>query len=94
MVDLCKYISEFDIDFLFEKNKPYLDIVQLTYVLPRENLKLLSDDKKEYILKNYGYLYPEKYDFNFAFCRYFWESHPILPNISSKILDVWEQEFI
>lgn len=94
IVDLCKYISDFDIDFLFEKNKPYLDIVQLTYVLPRENLKLLSDNKKEYILKNYGYLYPEKYDFKFAFCRYFWESHPILPNISSKVLDVWEQEFI
>jgi len=38
-------------------------------------------------------LYPEKYDFEWAFCRYFWEAHPLLPDIPMSLLEQWEIQF-
>jgi len=38
-------------------------------------------------------LYPEDYDFQWSFCRYFWEAHPLLPDISVELLSQWEIQF-
>ena len=47
-----------------------------------------------FLLDNYSELYPDKFDFKWAFCRYFWESHPLLPDIPIELLDRWNNQFI
>ena len=39
---------------------------------------LLPKEKQEWLLKNYGKYYPEQFSFVWAYCRYFWEAHPIM----------------
>jgi 5'-3' exoribonuclease 2 len=58
---------------------------QLMYVLPYENLYLLGE-KGEEIKEKYKELYPKHYEFKWGFCRYFWEAHPILPEITIEML--------
>lgn len=58
---------------------------QLKYVLPYENLYLLGS-KGEEIKEKYRELYPSDYAFKWGYCRYFWEAHPILPEITIEML--------
>jgi hypothetical protein len=46
-----------------------------------------------FLRTNYSELYPEHYDFQWAFCRYFWEAHPILPEVSISLLEQWDTQF-
>jgi len=62
---------------------------QLAYVLPAENQYLIEGENK--VLK-YPKLYPSQYEFKWCFCRYFWEAHPILPEISMELLLEWDRE--
>jgi hypothetical protein len=65
---------------------------QLMYVLPYENMYLLGS-KGEEIKEKYKELYPEHYEFKWGYCRYFWEAHPILPEIKEEVLDEMEEMF-
>ena len=67
---------------------------QLAYVLPKADLNLLPKRMCDFLLKNYSELYPENVVFKWAFCRYFWECHPVLPEIGMELLDQWNQQFI
>ena len=58
---------------------------QLMYVLPYENVYLLGE-KGEEIKEKYKELYPEDYEFKWGYCRYLWEAHPILPEITIEML--------
>ena len=49
---------------------------------------------KEHILTNYPEYYPHTYEFLWAFCRYFWEAHPILPDYSMDILEKLDGDLI
>jgi 5'-3' exoribonuclease 2 len=86
--DLIKYIpNNNQIEFI--RNKPidtFHTTTQLAYVLPYDNLYLLGE-KGDKIKEKYSDLYPLKYGFKWAFCRYFWEAHPILPEISLDVLN-------
>ena len=97
-IDLCKYVPHYDTDFLHSiltvnSSRPFSPYVQLSYVLPHSKLDLLPKDIAQFLKANYKDLYPEKYDLCWAFCRYLWEAHPLLPEISVDLLEQWDRQF-
>jgi len=92
--DLCKYVPHFEMNFITNgKSIAFSPYTQLAYVLPSSNLELLPKNICDFLKKNYSELYPAEYGFQWAFCRYFWESHPILPEISVELLEQWDIQF-
>ena len=94
--DLSKYIPHFETDFIVPNKKsniPFSKMAQLSYVLPSSNLELLPNKIYMFLKNNYSELYPEKYEFEWSFCRYFWEAHPLLPDIPISLLEQWEIQF-
>jgi 5'-3' exonuclease len=91
--DLIKYVPHFEMDFVKLDPSQFSYLAQLTYVLPSSNLHLLPTNIREFLQKHYGELYPEHYEFQWAFCRYFWEAHPLLPDIDVKLLEQWNVQF-
>lgn len=95
--DLCAYIPHFEMDFIDESKssntRPFSPEVQLSYVLSYSNLHLLHKPICQFLKTNYQELYPDNYKFQWAFCRYFWEAHPMLPEIPLKLLEQWEIQY-
>jgi len=86
--DLVKYIPHMNTTFLEKKEKQAIeDVVQLCYVLPKANLNLLPFNVNIVLLQRLGHLYGEDYDFKWAYCRYFWESHADLPTLNIEMLE-------
>jgi 5'-3' exoribonuclease 2 len=79
--DLVKYIPHFETEYVKpNRNVPFLAEEQLAYVLPRKMMEvLLPKPVAENLLKTREDFYPREYQFQWAFCRYFWEAHPLLP---------------
>jgi 5'-3' exonuclease len=92
--DLIQYIPHFEMDFLAISNsKPFHPYTQLSYVLPVESHYLLPEKIKKFLSENYGEFYNNKISFEWAFCKYFWEAHPILPGVPVSILSLWNSQF-
>ena len=88
LTDLVKHIPYFDTTFIQKNNsKPLDQRVQLCYVLPRRNLSLLPYKIYNKLQTHFSSYYPEKADFEWSYCRYFWEAHPKLPEINIKTLE-------
>jgi 5'-3' exoribonuclease 2 len=86
--DLVKYIPRMDTQFLKRKEKQTIeDLVQLCYVLPRQNLNLLPVEVNIVLMQRLGHLYGDDYEFKWAYCRYFWESHAELPRLHIETLE-------
>lgn len=95
-IDLCKHIPNVNQELIkhnIHNMSSFSPYTQLAYVLPSSSLYLLPKKCQTYLKENYSNLYPDTYDFQWAFCRYFWESHPILPNISLETLSDLDKEF-
>ena len=74
--------------FLERKEKRAIeDIVQLCYVLPRANFNLLPLHINIVLFERLGHLYGDDYDFKWAYCKYFWESHADLPTLNIELLE-------
>jgi hypothetical protein len=66
------------------------EITQLCYVLPTEHLDLVPAPVREAVLQAHPEWYiaeGEDVDFLWAFCKYFFEAHPILPEIDVNALE-------
>lgn len=78
LTDLAKYIPNFDKQFVKNDQEAYCSNFQLLYVIPGGQYNILPQQLRKYISeKNIDFF--EKYEFGWAFCRYFWESHVKLP---------------
>lgn len=79
--DLAPMIPHFNVNFVKEDYRPLHPIVQLAYVLPVESLHLLGETTKQHLLCRLPdfYVKTEELEFQWAFCKFFWEGHPILP---------------
>ena len=74
--DLIKHVPVFGCEFVPEKPpSPVADLVQLCYVLPRDNLNLLPPKLVKELLQKHDTWYKGNCDFVWAYCRYFWEAH-------------------
>jgi 5'-3' exonuclease len=74
--DLIKHVPVFGCEFVPEKPpSPVADLVQLCYVLPRDNLNLLPPKLVKELLQKHDNWYKGNCDFVWAYCRYFWEAH-------------------
>jgi len=93
IADFIKYIPQFETDFFGGVgggglNDPLHPSVQLACVLPRKYLHLLPQYIREHIEKKYLSLYPTtNIKYIWAYCRYNWEGHLILPEITGDFLD-------
>lgn len=89
--DLLSYTPYFDAEFINNeghvKKAPVNEYTQLCYVLPRNSLHYLPKNIYDKLLHEYSHLYGLDYTFNWAFCKYFWESHVNLPHIDIKKIE-------
>jgi 5'-3' exonuclease len=98
LTDLSAFISNINenccyfINKLPYKNEPFLPNVQLSYVIPYKFHYLLDDITRTRIQCDIKEVHNPK--FQWAYCRYFWESHILLPDISVELLDEWTDDLI
>ena len=84
--DLLKYIPFFETEFIENKKPaPVSELTQLSYVSPKESLSLLPPKLHERL--NQTNWYRNDSDVVWAYCRYFWEAHVMLPEIDIDELE-------
>jgi 5'-3' exoribonuclease 2 len=91
--DLIHYVPYFDTEFVIEKSpRPVSPLVQLCYVLPKESLQLLPTNLYNNLIQKYGHWYDSDCEFVWAYCKYFWEAHVMLPHIDINELEKFVME--
>ena len=65
------------LDIIKEDKIPLKSVEQLKLILPEKSFNLLPKNVDKYP----DYYYPKTFKTNYIMKRYFWEGHPILPEI-------------
>jgi len=96
LMDLCRYIPDKNKEFIYSgysTNKPFPSFIQLLYVVPPKNHHLIDSDVVNFVKLNYDGLFTDNIEFKWAFCRYFWESHVILNEVTIDTLEKIERDY-
>lgn len=91
LTDLYNHIPDFDTKFIKQNRKPFPANVQLAYVLPPAQYNLLSENMRSYITNKHPELLNATVEFQWAFCRYFWEAHLKSSHVNLSVLETWEK---
>jgi 5'-3' exonuclease len=95
--DLRFYIPHFETEFIERNENNQTTVhpnVQLAYVLPKEYHYLIPDNNTRKYLDSFHEIYDIKnMDYRWSYCRYFWETHLHLPEISLNTLLLWDKVF-
>jgi len=84
IMDILHVMNSINLNELkFNDSKPYNPIVQLLSVLPKSSSDLLPPQYRSLMMasSNIGDYYPETYEIDTYYKRYFWQCEPILPLI-------------
>lgn len=85
--DLESFVPYFDMSLVVEDGSTAVSpLTQLSYVLPRANLNLLPTKLFKTLIAEHPHWYQERVQLLWAYCRYFWETHVILPKIDIEEL--------
>ena len=93
LIDLAPMIPQKKHVFFLEdqkERKPTSPMVQLACVLPKDQLHLLPEKYRCFLLEKHHEWYPaiSNLSIQWSFCRYLWESHLLLPEISIELLEM------